>query len=695
MQHIKTILLWIASLWYSDINSDLRRDIITKWVSLLGKYIRTKGLVWTIRRIKLIRLVVTRYLSGSPLQVVDALIGIEGGFPKAILFMKELIDSGRPTGIRFILTLLTVSRAIKCETEPNFDSITMESKAKFTTIDPNFVTKFVSDFGLELFRPVWSRSLLFFTLKGGPLGNPVITAIHALKYYSGPMWAAMIILVGIDGAQYLKGLWMKYRDHIKWNSVEAKIKILAKMGYLEVPSIRRLSIVQDPELKARVVAIVDYFTQVVLQPLSEQLFNLLRSMPQDRTFTQDPHIVRKAGNKYHSLDLSNATDRFPLELQKQLLAEMLGVAYAHSWGVLMTFNDFLTSTGRRIRYAVGQPMGARSSWPMFTLTHHLVVQYAAFLAGKYPFKDYILLGDDIVITDDKVASEYVKLMTGLGVEISPHKTHVSETTYEFAKRWFHNGIEVTGFPVNSIKSTLGAPLELFNAVLDQFNRGLVPLNFTRSVECVVKLYAILGWSQRKLNSLTSTLEPYLFTLRNLKSPNPDEIRAFFAANTWQSDEYVIPASEIMLVSELTRVSSAVLNGIVMGLLYRLNRYQAKLDAMIADIVEPGDSGIETNDWPLRDSIHNGIQKLLEIGDKINVFGELMPLLETTTVVDLDLLRKRQRKSVVILYRLSSFGKGLRNQLRDDPNYVAHLAQNFKVKKTMIDLGRGFSKVAKR
>jgi len=50
------------------------------------------------------------------------------------------------------------------------------------------------------------------------------------------------------------------------------------------------------------------------------------------------------------------------------------------------------------------------------------------------FKNYIILGDDIVINHDGVAKRYIKLMSKLGVEVSQSKTHVSFDTYEFAKR---------------------------------------------------------------------------------------------------------------------------------------------------------------------------------------------------------------------------------------------------------------------
>jgi len=46
----------------------------------------------------------------------------------------------------------------------------------------------------------------------------------------------------------------------------------------------------------------------------------------------------------------------------------------------------------------------------------------------------MILGDDIVIKNNKIARTYIKVMNSLGVEISVHKTHVSKNTYEFAKR---------------------------------------------------------------------------------------------------------------------------------------------------------------------------------------------------------------------------------------------------------------------
>jgi len=63
-----------------------------------------------------------------------------------------------------------------------------------------------------------------------------------------------------------------------------------------------------------------------------------------------------------------------------------------------------------------------------------LVHYCASLEGIEDFDQYILLGDDIVIKNDKVAQRYISVITSMGVEVSLNKTHVSKDTYEFAKR---------------------------------------------------------------------------------------------------------------------------------------------------------------------------------------------------------------------------------------------------------------------
>jgi len=692
MKNFSKILKWMISKFFTNLDTDKARSMANKWLALLARWIRTKGIKWTIKRIKLIRLVVTRYLAGSPLNKVDDLLGIQAGFPKSILFIKEELDSGDPIRIRFVITLLVVSRAINAEGEPDYSSITAEFSGDFKTIDKSFVERFVKDFDLELFRQELDVSTLDFTMKGGPKGQSLLTSVHSIKDWDGPRWAATVLMVGLKGAMVIKDLWMGFRDQIKNDHIEAKMKIFTEIGYSDRIRTRRLSLVRDPELKVRVIGIVDYFSQQVLAGLSDQLFTLLRKFSQDRTFTQDPHIAKDAESKFHSFDLKNATDRFPLKLQQQLLAEMLGGAYAAAWGSIMTHEPFAAPNGDILRYEVGQPMGAKSSWAMFTLSHHMLVQYAAFLAGCYPTKKYILLGDDIVITDDKVAAEYVKLCAGIGVEISAMKTHVSLTTYEFAKRWFHHGVEVSGYPVSMIVSTLKAPLETLSGIIQLSSRGYSPSDLSSSVEAVICLHKFLNVPVKRLRHMRNLLQNFHFTLRNLHSLNYEEVRLFMANATKNSD-YVIPAQAAMLESELSRVASAVANGSVILLVGKLSRYEVKLrtvmSSLFGDIADTSKPNHQIH--PVYHAIFNSVTRLEEMSAKLSVWGELLPFMETGTVVDLDQLAKRRRAAVQPIYRMTTFGCELYKQLDFDPNFVTNINQTFRMRKTMMDLKRNLSK----
>jgi len=89
--------------------------------------------------------------------------------------------------------------------------------------------------------------------------------------------------------------------------------------------------------------------------------------------------------------------------------------------------------GKEYYYNAGQPMGAYSSWAMFALSHHVVIQYCSYLEDIVNFKDYAVLGDDVVIGHQAVANRYKQVIKNLGVEISFSKTHESETFCEFAK----------------------------------------------------------------------------------------------------------------------------------------------------------------------------------------------------------------------------------------------------------------------
>jgi len=78
-------------------------------------------------------------------------------------------------------------------------------------------------------------------------------------------------------------------------------------------------------------------------------------------------------------------------------------------------------------------MGAYSSFPVFALTHGLLVSYLASMLEVEEDR-FRILGDDIVIRDDALAEKYKKFLKALDVPYSETKTMVSKSTFEFAKR---------------------------------------------------------------------------------------------------------------------------------------------------------------------------------------------------------------------------------------------------------------------
>lgn len=82
----------------------------------------------------------------------------------------------------------------------------------------------------------------------------------------------------------------------------------------------------DEPGKVRVIAMVDVWTQWVLNPLHMYIFDILRKLETDGTFNQDACVERiqklmrsKSFRCAYSFDLSAATDRLPVALQQSLL----------------------------------------------------------------------------------------------------------------------------------------------------------------------------------------------------------------------------------------------------------------------------------------------------------------------------------------------------------------------------------------
>jgi len=206
-----------------------------------------------------------------------------------------------------------------------------------------------------------------------------------------------------------------------------------------------VSFLQEPGYKLRSVANPNRLVQGYLRPLQTYLFSVLSEIDSDCTYDQEKGIARvqqwmRDGETVGSVDLSSATDRFPLtlihaswcsqwsgdsETSRLLRADwqlFLDVSRGE-WSLPKAYGD------RTVRWTNGQPLGLGPSFAAFAYAHHAMVRNL----GVSP-EDYVILGDDIVLKGKHNTEAYIDLMTGIGCEISHHKTVISSSVAEFAGR---------------------------------------------------------------------------------------------------------------------------------------------------------------------------------------------------------------------------------------------------------------------
>jgi hypothetical protein len=134
-------------------------------------------------------------------------------------------------------------------------------------------------------------------------------------------------------------------------------------------------------------------------------------------------------------------------------------------------------------------MGIYSSWALLAHFHHMVVRFSADRVGIRRFVDYRVLGDDIVIRNDKVAESYREVKSAFGIGISKEKSIVSQNTFEFAKRFFFQGTEVTGFPVAQLEKPDW--LSLTHAMRISISRGF-SRKIVKDSRLIPDLFDVLG-----------------------------------------------------------------------------------------------------------------------------------------------------------------------------------------------------------
>lgn len=312
-------------------------------------------------------------------------------------------------------------------------------------------------------------------------------------------------IIGKSGAKYVQHDYLPTKSAVRNHGFPGKGE----------PIFGQFAIKREAAGKIRVFALLDPISQSVLRPIHDLLFSILRRIPNDGTFNQEESIRRsmvkaqKAGKAF-SFDLTAATDRLPVALTAYIIEQLVSVpGFGRAWSNLMVDRDFFLNeeVARKVktspgpyRYAVGQPMGGLSSWPGLAITHHWIMQLAA--RNVYGnnigwYDNYEVLGDDIVIFDELVAHEYLRLMSLLGCEINLSKSIVSKArpVFEFAKRTCWGDSIVSGVSLAQLQAGWSVGSRVANA-LQLSSTGLI--TSVGLLQTVLSRYASLKLDNKNL-----------------------------------------------------------------------------------------------------------------------------------------------------------------------------------------------------
>jgi hypothetical protein len=192
---------------------------------------------------------------------------------------------------------------------------------------------------------------------------------------------------------------------------------------------------KDGGWKIRWIASPHRLHQHALEPMKQRLLEVLVHLPWDCTFDQSKAVLPlqqafKRGQTVYSLDLSSATDHFPLSFQESILRQL------NTEPLWQRYVDLFVSLSRAawksdygwLRWRKGQPMGLGPSFPSFALAHGLLLQHLS-----HGHRDlFYVLGDDVVILDDELASCYLSVLNQWKVPVSTAKCLISDKVAEFA-----------------------------------------------------------------------------------------------------------------------------------------------------------------------------------------------------------------------------------------------------------------------
>lgn len=215
-----------------------------------------------------------------------------------------------------------------------------------------------------------------------------------------------------------------------------------------IPVIGKIGFIQERGCKLRAVANPLRLVQFKLSRLKNWLQMVARTLPFDCTFDQHKGLrwaqeKLSQGIRLYSFDLSNASDTIPFDDQLDLLRR-IGPDSADFKEDLQFYEDIVKEGvwinpynhkygDDLVAWSKGQPLGTACSFGSFSITHGMRIAQLCVDLGL-DTNQFVVLGDDVVVTSD-LADSYYKFVTGVwNCPISLPKSLPNGTLAEFASQ---------------------------------------------------------------------------------------------------------------------------------------------------------------------------------------------------------------------------------------------------------------------
>jgi len=352
----------------------------------------------------------------------------------------------------YSLSFLRIIELFKGEVDTNIDTI-----EKPSTMCP-YVLKDMLRFIRNKSRlvralPDLKESSLVMSNKAGPNGPATITCVQDVN------------ALRKDPKLYYHVSELIKHSNLSWLRMDVQPQLEGEFQHSKIVFLR------DRAMKTRVVAIADWWSNVALSGIHKTFLSALAGIRNDLTFKQHlvPSEISSLGNFVYGSDMSAFTDRYPIEILREIIAVRYGDTLANHWYHIMTRK--FPFDGRKVSYNCGNPMGILSSWAVSTYAHHVTKEYCCYKLALKNYK-YKILGDDSCDSKEVAYRYYQTLLNKLGVQISQAKCTTSTEKYvEFAKRLFTPVGEITGIPVYLLKDIYKYPEQILELVRILRERG--------------------------------------------------------------------------------------------------------------------------------------------------------------------------------------------------------------------------------